>query len=66
VTASQVLAATPQAAVSRYSLLLTTDPDAVRAAQRLRHRVFADELGARLPSGEAASTSTGSTPSATT
>jgi putative hemolysin len=47
VTASQVLAATPQAAPSRYALVLTTDPDAVRAAQRLRHRVFADELGAR-------------------
>ena len=46
-TASQVLAATPQAAPSRYALVLTTDPDAVGAAQRLRHRVFADELGAR-------------------
>jgi hypothetical protein len=39
VTASQVLAATPQAAAGRYALLLTTDPDAVHAAQRLRCRV---------------------------
>jgi putative hemolysin len=29
-------------------MLLTDDPDDVRAAQRLRHRVFADELGAVL------------------
>jgi putative hemolysin len=29
-------------------MLLTDDPDEVRAAQRLRHRVFADELGAVL------------------
>ncbi|MBW0117511.1 GNAT family N-acetyltransferase [Pseudonocardia abyssalis] len=47
-TASQVLAATPPAAASRYSLLLTTDDAEVRAAQRLRHRVFAGELGAVL------------------
>ena len=51
-TASQVLAATPQAATSRYALVLTTDPDVVRAAQQLRHRVFADELGARLSTPE--------------
>lgn len=51
-TASQLLAATPPAAASRYSLLLTTDDAEVRAAQRLRHRVFADELGARLHSPE--------------
>lgn len=49
-TSSQVLAATPPAAASRYSLLLTTDGDEVRAAQRLRHRVFAGELGAVLHS----------------
>lgn len=42
-----MLARTPEAA-SRYSLLLTTDPDEVLAAQRLRHRVFAGELGATL------------------
>jgi putative hemolysin len=52
VTASQVLATTPQAAESRYALVLTTDSDQVRAAQRLRHDVFADELGASLPAGE--------------
>lgn len=45
---SQVLVQTPRAAASRYSLLLTTDVDEVRAAQRLRHRVFAGELGATL------------------
>ncbi len=49
-TSSQVLAATPPTAGSRYSLLLTTDSDEVRAAQRLRHRVFAGELGATLHS----------------
>lgn len=48
VTSSQVLVRTPQAAATRYSLLLTTDADEVEAAQRLRHLVFADELGARL------------------
>lgn len=48
VTSSQVLVQTPQAAGSRYSLLLTTDSDEVEAAQRLRHHVFADELGATL------------------
>jgi Putative hemolysin len=52
VTSSQVLVRTPQAAASRYSLLLTTDSDDVRAAQRLRHRVFAGELGATLHSPE--------------
>lgn len=36
--------------MSRYSLLLTTDSDEVEAAQRLRHRVFAEELGATLHS----------------
>jgi putative hemolysin len=52
VTSSQVLARTPQAATSRYSLLITTDPDEVREAQRLRHRVFADDLGAVLHTPE--------------
>ncbi|MFC5996643.1 GNAT family N-acetyltransferase [Pseudonocardia hispaniensis] len=47
-TSSQVLVRTPEAAGSRYSLLLTTDAGAVRAAQRLRHHVFATELGADL------------------
>jgi putative hemolysin len=49
VTPSQVLVRTPATAASRYSLLLTTDPDDVLAAQRLRHRVFAGEVGAVLP-----------------
>jgi putative hemolysin len=53
VTSSQVLLSSPQAAASRYSLLLTTDPDEVRAAQRLRHDVFAGELGATLHGPEA-------------
>ncbi len=52
VTSSQVLVRTPHTAPSPYSLLLTTDPGAVRAAQRLRHRVFAGELGATLHSPE--------------
>jgi putative hemolysin len=52
VTSSQVLAATPPAAASRYSLLLTTDADDVRAAQRLRHDVFAGELGATVSGPE--------------
>lgn len=52
VTSSQVLVQTPQSAGSRYSLLLTTDSDEVVAAQRLRHRVFAGELGATLHSLE--------------
>ncbi len=46
VTSSQVLVRTPEAAGSRYSLMLTTDADEVQAAQRLRHDVFATELGA--------------------
>ncbi|MGH3565106.1 MAG: GNAT family N-acetyltransferase [Pseudonocardia sp.] len=51
-TSSQVLLQTPPTATSRYSLLLTTDSDEVRSAQRLRHRVFAGELGATLPGPE--------------
>ena len=43
-----MLVTTPEAAATRYSLLLTTDSDDVEAAQRLRHAVFAGELGARL------------------
>ena len=53
VTSTQVLARTPQSDTApRYSLLLSTEPDEVRAAQRLRHRVFADELGAVLHTSE--------------
>jgi putative hemolysin len=36
----------------RYSLLVTRDSDEVRAAQRLRYQVFAEEMGAALHSGE--------------
>jgi putative hemolysin len=38
----------------RYSLLVTRDDEHVRAAQRLRHDVFATEQGARLAPGAAA------------
>jgi putative hemolysin len=36
----------------RYSLLVARDHDEVRAAQRLRYRVFADEMGATLHTTE--------------
>jgi putative hemolysin len=54
ITGSQLLVSTPPTeqtgAQSRYSLLLTTRDDEVRAAQKLRHDVFAGELGAQLAS----------------
>jgi putative hemolysin len=37
------------AVATRYTLLVATDGAQVRAAQRLRYRVFAEELGASLP-----------------
>ena len=37
----------------RYTLLLTTDPDLVEAAQRLRYEVFSTEPGFGLRSGDA-------------
>jgi hypothetical protein len=43
-----VLATGAPAGTARYSLLITSEPDLVRAAQRLRYRVFADEMGAEL------------------
>lgn len=50
VTSSQVLVQpSAESPASRYSLLLTTADADVDAAQRLRHQVFAGELGARLP-----------------
>ncbi|TQM43015.1 putative hemolysin [Pseudonocardia cypriaca] len=53
VTSTQVLARTPQSDTStRYSLLLSTEPEEVRAAQRLRYLVFAEELGAVLHTPE--------------
>ena len=44
------LVADVPAGTLRYSLLVTEEPDLVRAAQRLRYRVFADELGLALHS----------------
>lgn len=58
-TLSQLLASTssqpaPAAEVAanapRYSLLVSRDDDEVAAAQRLRHQVFAGEMGAKLDS----------------
>ncbi|NJC70902.1 GNAT family N-acetyltransferase [Planosporangium thailandense] len=45
-----ILAVTGAAATARYSVQLATEGDQVKAAQRLRHRVFAEELGATLRS----------------
>jgi putative hemolysin len=45
-----ILAVTGSTATVRYSVQLATEGDQVRAAQRLRHRVFAEELGATLHS----------------
>jgi putative hemolysin len=52
---SQLLAtiAEPATDVPRYSLLVAREQHEVRAAQRLRHRVFAGEMGAVLHSPEA-------------
>ena len=51
-TQAQVLVTTPPteqtASAPRYSLLLTREDADVRAAQRLRHQVFAGELGATV------------------
>lgn len=54
------------AAPTRYTVTLARDEDDVRAAQRLRHDVFAGELGALLTTPSRAWTSTPSTPTATT
>lgn len=50
----QLLAsAAPNAAAdAHYSLLVARDADEVHAAQRLRHRVFAEEMGATVKGGE--------------
>jgi putative hemolysin len=45
-----ILAATAPTGTARYSVLVATEGSQVRAAQRLRHRVFAGELGATLHS----------------
>ena len=50
-TASVLIAAdstTPTAGVPRYTLLLSTDPELIEAAQRLRHDVFTSEPGFTL------------------
>ena len=57
-TSSEVLLTTDRVAhpegSGRYSLLVTREGEHVRAAQRLRHDVFAIEQGARLAPGPAA------------
>jgi putative hemolysin len=50
-TAPRILAA-HDAATAGYTLLVVSEADEVRAAQRLRYRVFAEEMGARLNSPE--------------
>ncbi|HYZ08653.1 MAG TPA: GNAT family N-acyltransferase [Pseudonocardiaceae bacterium] len=48
---SQLLVSTPaRSDTRRYSLLVARTGSEIRAAQRLRHRVFADEMGATLHS----------------
>ena len=48
-TTSQILASTPAVATApSYSILVAGTPTEVAAAQRLRHLVFAEEMGARL------------------
>jgi putative hemolysin len=51
-TRSQLLVSSPETApgTPRYSLLVARDNEEVRAAQRLRHLVFAEEMGATLHS----------------
>jgi putative hemolysin len=45
-----ILAVTGSTATARYSVQVATEGDQVQAAQRLRHHVFAEELGATLHS----------------
>jgi putative hemolysin len=45
-----ILAASTPVGTTRYSVQVATEGSQVRAAQRLRHRVFAGELGATLHS----------------
>lgn len=53
-TQAQLLVSTSGAGATqpRYSLLVARDGEEVRAAQRLRYRVFAEELGATLHTSE--------------
>ncbi len=41
----------PKAAQSRLSVMLAASPEDVRASQRLRYQVFAEEMGAKLHTG---------------
>lgn len=47
---SAVKANAPQAAENRFSVSLARTEDDLRRSQKLRYQVFAEELGARLPS----------------
>jgi putative hemolysin len=47
-----ILAVAAPTATARYSVLVATEGEQVRAAQRLRHDVFAGELGALLRTAE--------------
>jgi putative hemolysin len=48
-TTSQILASIPAVATApSYSILVAATPTEIAAAQRLRHLVFAEEMGARL------------------
>jgi len=54
-TASRILAATPQREAGSddepsYSIIVASTEDEIRAAQRLRYEIFAEEMGARLHS----------------
>ncbi|OKK22308.1 hypothetical protein AMK16_03890 [Streptomyces sp. CB00455] len=51
-TAPTTATGTAPAPAPRYAVRLARDEDEVRAAQRLRHEVFAGELGARLDGPE--------------
>lgn len=39
----------PATDTGRYSVVISTDPADIEAAQRLRYRTFAEEMGAKLP-----------------
>ena len=45
IAADETAAAAPNSTGPRYTLLLSTDPDLIDAAQRLRHEVFTSEPG---------------------
>jgi putative hemolysin len=47
-----ILAVSAPSDIHRYTLLVATDGEQVRAAQRLRYQIFADELGAELHADE--------------